>query len=175
RVDVGALVEAALSEDGALWAGVRGHGCVEIGPTCVGAMLRYAVDTEVEGRTVDQSSHRSAIDLLVLTEVPIELDRGRFSVTPALGAGLGALRASREEECDECEDEAIALLLRGQVAGTARINRSWDIRLDLFTSWAPFAQPRIGEIDGDPDDEPWLAGAPSWVSGVGLGLVYGGL
>jgi hypothetical protein len=158
-----------------VWAGVRGQGCVEIGPTCIGAMLRYAVDTEIEGPTVDQSSHRSAIDLLVLAELPIELDRGRFSLTPGLSAGLGAVRARREEVCDECEDEATALLLRGHLAGTARISRSWDIRLDVFAGWAPFAQPRIGETDMDANDEPWLAGAPSWVSGLGLGLVYGGL
>jgi hypothetical protein len=148
---------------------------VEIGATCIGAMLRYAVDTEVEGIAADQFSHRSAIDLLLVGEVPIELDRGRFSITPGVGVGLGALRAHREEECDECSDEATALLLRGQLAGTARINRSWDIRLDLFAGWAPFAEKKIGETDMDPNDEPWLAGAPSWVSGVGLGLVYGGL
>jgi hypothetical protein len=175
RVDVAALAEAALSNDGALWAGARAQGCVEIGATCIGAMLRYAVDTEVEGTAADQFSHRSAIDLLLVGEVPIDLDRGRFSITPGLGVGLGALRANREEECDECSDEATALLLRGQLAGTARINRSWDIRLDLFAVWAPFAEKKIGEIDMDPNDEPWLAGAPSWVSGVGLGLVYGGL
>lgn len=175
RVDVAALAEAAMSDDGALWAGARAQGCVEIGATCMGAMLRYAVDTEVEGIAAEQFSHRAAIDVLLVGEVPIELDRGRFAVTPGLGAGLGALRAHREEVCDECEDEATAFLLRGQLAGTARINRSWDIRLDLFAQWAPFAQKKIGETDMDANDEPWLAGAPSWVSGVGLGLVFGGL
>ena len=175
RVDAGALAELAVSDDDALWAGVRAQGCVEIGATCIGAMLRYAVDTETDGTTVQQSSHRSAIDLLVIGEVPIGLARGRFSLAPGLGGGLGALRAHREEACDECEDEAIALVLRGQLAGTARISRSWDVRLDLFALWAPFAQGRIGEIDMDLNDEPWLAGAPTWVSGVGLGLVYGGL
>jgi hypothetical protein len=175
RVDIGALAEVALSDDSALWAGARAQGCVEIGATCIGAMLRYAVDTEIEGIAADQFSHRSAIDLLLIGELPIDLARGRFSLIPGLGAGLGALRAHREEVCDECEDEAIALVLRGQVAGTARINPSWDIRLDLFTGWAPFGQEKIGEIDMDVDDEPWLAGAPSWLYGIGLGLVYGGL
>ncbi len=175
RVDVAALAEAALSDDGALWAGARAQGCVEIGAACVGAMLRYAVDTEVEGIASDQFSHRAAIDFLLIGELPIPLDRGRFSITPGLGAGLGALRAHREEVCDECEDEATAFLLRGQLAGAARINRSWDIRLDLFAGWAPFAQTKIGETDMDVNDEPWLAGAPAWVSGIGLGLVYGGL
>lgn len=175
RVDVGALAEAALSDDGALWAGVRAQGCVQIGMLCIGALLRYAVDTENGGLAEDKLSHRTAIDFMLAAELPIALDRGRFAVTPGFAAGVDALRARREEVCDECEDEAIALLARGQVAGTARINRSWHLRLDLFTSWAPFADDKLGETDMDVNDEPWLAGAPTWVHGLGLGLVYGGL
>ena len=175
RVDVGALAEAALSDDGALWTGVRGQACVELGAVCAGALLRYAVDVENGGLAEDKLSHRSAIDFMLAAELPIALDRGRFAITPGIAAGVSALRASRDEVCDECEDEAIALLLRGQVAGTARINRSWDLRLDLFTGWAPFAQEKLGETDMDVNDEPWLAGAPTLVYGLGLGLVYGGL
>jgi len=175
RVDVAALAEASVSDDGALWAGARAQGCVEFGMVCIGALLRYAVDTENGGLAEDQLSHRSAIDFMLAAELPIALARGRFAITPGIAAGVSALRASRDEVCDECEDEAIALLLRGQVAGTARINRAWDLRLDLFTGWAPFAQEKIGETDMDVNDEPWLAGAPTLVYGLGLGLVYGGL
>jgi hypothetical protein len=175
RLDVGALAEASLSDDGALWTGARLQGCVAIGRVCIGAMLRYAHDTEVEGVAADKFSHRSAIDLLVIGELPIQVARGRFAVAPGLAAGIGALRADREESCDSCTDEAVALLGRAQVAGTLRINRVWNLRLDLSASWAPYADGLIGETDMDPDDEPPLAGAPTWVGGAGLGLVYGGL
>jgi len=174
-LDIAALAEATLSDDNAVWAGARLQGCVELGAVCTGVMLRYAVDTKVEGPTELLQSYRTAIDLLLMTELPIRIDRGRFSLTPGLGAGLGALRAHRDEVCDECEDEAIALQLRGQVAGTARLSRSWEFRLDLSVGWAPYAQAEIGEIDQDLNDELPLAGAPTWLFGMGLGLVYGGL
>lgn len=175
RVDVGALVEAALSDDGALWAGLRAQGCIELGPVCAGALLRYAVDTENGGLAEDKLSHRQAIDMMLLGELPIHLDRGRFALAPGLAIGLGALRAQRDEVCDECEDEAVALMARGQIAGSARLGRSWDLRLDLSFGWAPFAQEEIGETDMDVNDEPFLAGQPTRIYAAGLGLVYGGL
>jgi hypothetical protein len=174
RLDLAALVEMALSDDGALWAGLRAQACVGIGPVCAGAILRYAVDTENGGLAEDKLSHRQAIDVLASAELPIQLDRGRFAVSPGLAVGLGALRAQRTETCDECTDEAVALTLRGQVAASARLSRSWHARLDLSFGWAPFAEEEIGETDMDPNDEPFLAGQPTRIYGAGLGLVYGG-
>jgi len=175
RLDVGALVEMALSDDGALWAGVHAQVCVQLGPICAGTLLRYAVDTENGGLAEDMLSHRQAIDVLATAELPIRLDRGRFAVAPGLAFGLGALRAQRTETCDECTDEAVGLLMRGQIAGSARLGPSWDVRLDLSFGWSPFAEEEIGETDMDPNDEPFLAGQPTRVYAAGLGLVYGGL
>jgi hypothetical protein len=175
RLDVAGLVEMALSNDGALWAGLRAQACAEIGPVCAGALLRYAVDTENGGLAEDKLSHRQAIDVLAAAELPIRLDRGRFAIAPGLALGIGALRAQRTETCDECTDEAIALTLRGQVAASARLGRSWHARLDLSFGWAPFAEEEIGETDMDPNDEPFLAGQPTRLYMAGLGLVYGGL
>jgi len=175
QVDVAAMVEMALSNDGALWAGGRAQACVGIGPICAGAILRYAIDTENGGLAEDKLSHRQAIDVLASAELPIHLDRGRFSVAPGLALGLGALRAQRTETCDECTDEAIALTMRGQLAATARLGRAWHARLDLSFGWAPFAEEEIGETDMDPNDEPFLAGQPTRIYAAGLGLVYGGL
>ncbi len=174
-VDVGALAEMALSNDGALWAGLRAQACVEIGPVCAGALLRYAIDTENGGLAEDKLSHRQAIDMMASAELPIRIDRGRFAIAPGLALGLGALRAQRTETCDECEDEAVALTMRGQIAGVARLGRSWSARLDLAFGWAPFAEEEIGETDMDANDEPFLAGQPTRFYAAGLGLVYGGL
>ncbi len=175
RVEVGALAEAALSNDGALWGGLRAQACVDLGPICAGALLRYAIDTENGGLAEDKLSHRQAIDMMASAELPIRIDRGRFAVTPGLALGLGALRAQRTETCDECEDEAVALVMRGQIAGSARLGRSWSARLDLGFGWAPFAEEEIGETDMDANDEPFLAGQPTRYYAAGLGLVYGGL
>jgi hypothetical protein len=174
QVTVGALVEMALSNDGALWAGLRAQGCVELGPICAGALFRYAVDTENGGLAEDKLSHRQAIDAMATAELPIDIDRGRFAVAPGLALGLGALRAQRTEVCDECEDEAVGLLMRGQIAASARLGRSWSVRLDLAFGWAPYAEEQIGETDMDANDEPFLAGQPTRLYAAGLGLVYGG-
>jgi hypothetical protein len=161
---VSAFVEAGLSSDGALWRGVRGHGCLTVGRLCLGAQAGYAEDLRDGGDSQALETARWAFDLLVTADLPLQT--GRFALSPGVAAGLTTFKAEREVPRGDAEDITAGLLLRGHVAGELRFGEAWWLRLDLAFGYAPFADSRLG----DPADP--LAGEPKTQGSVGLGLTY---
>ena len=151
-----------------------------VGPDVRGALARYAVDTESQGGLASTTSRtarpsisccrpscRSPSAAATLRALPggrrsawaPSAPPGRKSATSASGRG------DRARSCAASRPPARA----SPAPGT--------LRLDLSLGWAPLrASGCIGEIRPGPiNDEPPLAGAPTWLSALGLGLVYGGL
>jgi hypothetical protein len=139
-------------------------------------MLRHVADLERSGDAAALGSARSAIDILLIVERP--WSRGRLAATPGAGVGLSSLRADRVyfgADLEDEHDEAGSLHLRASLAGTYRIAGAWAARLDLALGASPWAPTRLGELDGEAQDEPALAGVPRLQGWLGLGLAYGGL
>lgn len=83
--------ESAIGTDGSLWTGASLSGCAWLGPACVGANLRLALDEGWSGDSHRVGGHRSDVDVLITAELPA---RGpRLVVAPGIGVGFGWLRS----------------------------------------------------------------------------------
>jgi hypothetical protein len=82
--------ETSVATDGSIWFGVNAGVCVPIGPVCAGALARVASDSGWSGDSEDQRSSRLAADVLLGAAFPTR--RGRLTLLPGLGLGLGWMR-----------------------------------------------------------------------------------
>ncbi len=170
RIDVGAALDGGASDDGAVWAGLRGRACAMVGDVCVGALVRYGRDTEVAGDSEALDNGRDALDLTVVVELPI--DRDRWSWAPTIGLGQTSLTAVRDIVDEEETEQASSLHVFAGMAAGVRVHGAWRARVDLGLAWSPFSQARLGENDGVDRQLAALPHARGW---LGLGLAYEGL
>lgn len=170
RIEIGAALDGGVSIDGAIWGGVRGRACAMVGDACVGALVRYARDTEVTGDSATLENGRSALDLTVLVELPLERDR--WSVVPAVGLGQSSLTAVRDLVDEQETEQSSAVHAFAGMAAGLHVAGAWRARLDLGIALSPFATARLGEVDGVDRQLAALPKARGW---LGLGLAYEGL
>lgn len=170
RIEIGAALDGGVSNDGAIWGGVRGRACAMVGDACVGALVRYARDTEVAGDSATLENGRSALDLTVVIELPLERDR--WSVAPAVGLGQTSLTAVRDLADEEETEQASSVHVFAGMAAGLRLAGAWRVRLDVAVAISPFATSRLGEMDGVDRQLAALPKARGW---LGLGLAYEGL
>jgi hypothetical protein len=83
--------ESALGSDGSVWTGASLSGCAWLGPACVGANLRLALDQGWSGDSHRVGGHRSDDDILITAELPALAPR--LVVAPGIGFGFGWLRS----------------------------------------------------------------------------------
>jgi hypothetical protein len=166
--EVGAALDTGVSGDGGLWSGGRARACVMVGGLCVGALVRFAVDTAVAGDTVLLESDRHALDLAVAVELPRDL--GHWWIAPGAGVGQTSLTAYRDEPGAEEREQASAWFLHAGLAVGRRVGTAWRLRLDAGLAWAPLAASRLGEADGIDRQLASLSPVRGW---LGLGVDYG--
>lgn len=166
EVELGA--DGGVSDDGALWAGARARGCVQLGALCVGGLARYARDSEARGDSAEFESSRHSVSLLLTADLPLR--RGRLWWSPGAGIGQASIHASRGQDTED----TIALQLRGHLAAGWRLAGPWSLRVDLAAEYAPLANTRLGDEPDDSGDDMPLAGAPRWLGWLALGIAYGG-
>jgi hypothetical protein len=87
------LVETGVGSDRTTWFGVALGACVRLGPLCAGGRLRLAAVTGGPGAW-RQEIDRQAVETLVGVDVPVR--RGRVTVSPGLGLGVGWIRTEEE-------------------------------------------------------------------------------
>jgi hypothetical protein len=160
--------DVGISNDGALWAGVRVHACGMVGRYCVGGLLRYATDTERTGDTATLGTKRTALAFTLTGERPIR--RGRFSLSPGVGMGLTSVTATRPAEGEY--EQASAVHARAGLAAAFAFADAWSLRIDLDGELSPFARTRLGENDGV---DRQLAASPKLLTWFGIAVTYGGL
>ena len=154
-----------MSGDGGLWRGGRVHGCVDVGSWCLGALVRYAVDT-----TAQSFVSRSALETLLMVDRPFHW--GRLTLSPGAALGQSSIRSSYQDPRNEEEERTVGLHLRGHLGASFRLYGAWAVGLDLAGAYSPFVTERFGEPD---DDDPLFVGGPRLGASLGLGLSYGGL
>jgi hypothetical protein len=167
-VDVGAETSVAL--DTSVWFGARLAGCVRLGPTCLGALARFAADPGLAGDSAELDTTRMGLDVLLVVDFPFDL--GPVFLTPGAGFGAGWMRsrgkgAGRGTEDDVYVDaggmraDAHVMLTIPVGAG---LSLDFGLGLDVWflTHTAPF------DVDGRS-----LAGEPRGRLRAGLGLRYG--
>jgi hypothetical protein len=177
-IEIGAEAGAGLSSDGALWTAAHAQACVTVGPMCAGALVRLANDTESQGDSVERTTSRSAIDMLLVADLPLR--RGRLTLTPGVGIGQTSLRARRGSGERE-QVTTTGLTLRARVGAGVQVTGAWSLQADLAVGASPFARKLLREEQfgpddpDDPDDAEPLSGVPRMYGWFGVGLLYGGL
>jgi len=170
RLELGAALEGGLSDDGGVWGGVHVTGCAMVGELCLGALLRYAADSELAGDTATLDNGRTALDLALVVALPIERDR--LTLVPQAGLGQTSLTASRDLAEEPEREQASSLFVHAGLGLALGLTAAWSLRADAGLALAPFATPRLGEADGVDRQLAALPHARGW---LGLGLAYGGL
>lgn len=158
--------EAGMSNDGALWTGLRVRGCVSVSTICIGGTLQLGIDTQARGASKTLETARTAMALTVTAERPLR--HGSVVLSPGIGVGLRSVSATYTPE-DEYE-QASTIHARGGLAATVVLTRRWALRVDLDAELAPFARERLGENDGVDHQ---LAASPLVQTWLGLALAYG--
>jgi hypothetical protein len=176
-IAIGAAAGAGLSSDGALWTWAHAQACVVVGPACLGALVRYASDTESQGDSNVRVTARRSLDLLVIADVPLRL--GPVVVIPGVGFGQTALRAQRQSG-DHEKVTTTGMNLRARVGAGVPVVGVWSLQADVALGASPFArkllrEEQFGPVDPDDDDPSPMSGVPRLTGWFGLALVYGGL
>jgi hypothetical protein len=177
-IELGVTAGAGLSSDRALWTAAHAHACVTVGPVCAGALVRVSSDTESQGDSVERGTSRSALDLLLVADLPLR--RGRLGLTPGIGIGQTSLRARRGSGERE-RVTTTGLHLRARVGASVRVVGAWSLQADLALGASPFARKLLQEEQfgaddpADPDDALPMSGVPRLHGWFGVGLLYGGL
>jgi hypothetical protein len=177
-IEVGAAAGAGLSSDGALWTAAHAQACVTVGPMCAGALVRLANDTESQGDSVERTTSRTAMDMLLVADLPLR--RGGLALTPGIGIGQTSLRARRGSGERE-RVTTTGLTLRARVGASVRVTGAWSLQADLAVGASPFARKLLREEQfgpedpDDADDAAPLSGVPRMHGWFGVGLLYGGL
>ena len=172
RIEAAIAADGGVSSDGAVWAGVRARGCVQVGALCVGGLARYARDTEKRGDSDALDTARYGLDLLLTADLPLRY--GRLSWSPGAGIGQTSVHARRTTGMSDKED-TVAFRMRGHMAGGLRVAGAWSLRLDVAAEYSPFANTLLGDERDDAAGDRPLAGAPRFLGWLGLGISYGGL
>ena len=167
RLDLAGALEASLSDDGGLWTGIHAQACLELGPLCLGALVRYAVDTEQSGDSKELATARWMVDMFLRAELPLRW--GAFTLSPGLAAGQSAVRADRDVFANSTEDQISGFQARADLDVRLALGRPWSLRLDLAVAYTPVTSGRLGH------DGVTLAGMPETQLSLGVGLAYGGL
>lgn len=101
-VGLDVAAETLVAFDASVWFGAHLAGCVRLGPTCLGAMARFAADAELSGDAESVGSSRLGLDVLLVVDFPVDL--GPLSLVPGIGFGAGWMRAASEASRSEGDD-----------------------------------------------------------------------
>ena len=163
--------ETSVATDGSIWFGVNAGVCVPIGAVCAGALARVASDSRWTGDSEDQRSSRLAADVLLGAAFPTR--RGRLTILPGLGLGLGWMRITALHSISGNQPVDVDT---GGVRASASLRMSFrlldQVALDfgLAADLAPLAHTAPYEAEAT-----FLSGEPLAYFRLGLGVRIGSL
>lgn len=169
RYVIGAGLDAGVSGDGAAWGGVRVHGCARAGRFCLGGMVRYAIDSEQAGDSLELQTSRTALDLTLTAGIPLRA--GPLLLTPAVGLGQTAVTAARDVPEEQEREQATAIFTRAGISMDVHVAHRVVLVVDVAITYAPFANTRLGEMDGS---DRQLAAVPAIGTWLGVGAAWEG-
>jgi hypothetical protein len=132
---LGLAGETTAGGDQSVFFGPRVGVCWRLGPACVGALARFAYDSQLSGNSESLSTKRLALDGLLLLDFPFEWSS--VSLVPGIGIGGGWARSSRylEPEVEEEDDEEEEDWDRNEKSGQIDED-TFGLRVDLHLSLA---------------------------------------
>jgi hypothetical protein len=162
--------EIAAGSDASAWAGLSVSGCVELGPVCLGSLIRFWHDLDASEESANAIHRRDAGEVAVSLDVPIS--RGRFAIRPGVALGVGWIHmggfGAHAQMVDDNEFDHGDVSAGLHVAAALPVSQHWSLEgglgvsLSLFAHQAPFA---IGGVI--------LPGEPLAYGLASIGLRYG--
>jgi hypothetical protein len=169
---IAAAFETSGGFDGSVWFGAHLAGCARLGPTCLGALARFAGDPGLDGDSGTHDTRRLGLEVLLAVDFPI--DCGAVFVSPGAGFGAGWMNATRtvydpedgEEEAEEVDGGG----LRADAHVTLTIPLGAGLALDVGIGLDVWI---LAHTSPYREEDVILAGEPQGRVRGGLGLRYG--
>ena len=159
-------LETSLGSDGSTWWGAAAATCMRLGPTCVGANVRLASDARLSGSSEKLETGRTALDLLLVTDIPMRW--GDLAVTFGGGVGVGWIRSSVVGPAGAVDIDTGGLRADAHLLVELPLARALAVELRGSVAVSPLAH-----VSGYLEDGSMLAGEPRGFARFGVGLRYG--
>jgi hypothetical protein len=162
--------ELAAGADASAWAGLSLSGCVMLGPTCLGTLVRFWHDLDASEESANVIRQRDAGEIAISLAVPFT--RRRIEFRPAVELGVGWVHmggfGSHPEGVDDNEFDHGDVSAGLRVAASFPLSRHWAIEAGLGASLSLFAHQAPFAVDGV-----MLPGEPRAFGLASLGFRYG--
>jgi hypothetical protein len=162
--------EMAAGSDDSAWAGLSVSGCVTLGRTCLGTLIRFWQDLDARGESANVIHGRAAGEVAVSLDLPFS--RGRLAFRPGVELGIGWIHmggfGAHTQTIDDNEFDHGDVSAGLHIAASLPVSRHWSVEAGLGVSFSLFAHQTPFAIDGV-----MLPGEPLAYGLASLGLRYG--
>jgi len=162
--------EMAAGSDDSGWAGLSVSGCVTLGPTCLGTLLRFWHDLDASDESANVIHRRDAGEVAVSLDLPFS--RGRFAFRPGVELGLGWIHmggfGAHAQDVDGSEFDHGDVSAGAHLAASLAVWRHWSLEAGLGVTFSLFAHQAPFFVNGVT-----LPGEPLAYGLVSLGFRYG--
>jgi hypothetical protein len=162
--------EMAAGSDDSGWAGLSVSGCVTLGPTCLGTLLRFWHDLDASDESANVIRRRDAGEVAVSLDLPFS--RGRLAFRPGVELGVGWIHmggfGAHAQMVDDNEFDHGDVSAGLHFAASLAVSRHWSVEGGLGVSVSLFAHQAPFVLDGVT-----LPGEPLGYGLASLGFRYG--
>ena len=162
--------EMAAGSDDSAWAGLSVSGCVTLGPTCLGTLIRFWQDLDARDESANVIRGRAAGEVAVSLDLPFS--RGRLAFRPGVELGIGWIHmggfGAHTQMIDDNEFDHGDVSAGLHIAASLPVWRHWSVEGGLGLSVSLFAHQTPFAIEGV-----MLPGEPLAYGLASLGLRYG--
>jgi hypothetical protein len=162
--------ELAAGSDRSGWAGLSVSGCVMLGPTCLGAIVRFWHDLDASDESANVISKRDTGEVDIALDLPFT--RRRIDFRPGVELGVGWVHmggfGTHPDTVDDNEFDHGDVSAGLHVGATFPLSSHWAAEGDLGASISLFAHQAPFVVDGV-----MLPGEPRAFCLASLGLRYG--
>jgi hypothetical protein len=162
--------EMAAGSDDSGWAGLSVSGCVTLGPTCLGTVLRFWHDLDASDESANVIHRRDAGEVAVSLDLPFT--RRRFTFRPGVELGLGWIHmggfGAHAQDVDGSEFDHGDVSAGAHLAASLAVWRHWSLEAGLGVSFSLFAHQAPFFVNGVT-----LPGEPLAYGVASLGFRYG--
>jgi hypothetical protein len=162
--------EIAAGSDDSGWAGLSVSGCVTLGPTCLGTLLRFWHDLDASDESANVIHRRDAGEIAVSLDLPFS--HGHFAFRPGVELGIGWIHmggfGAHAQEVDGSEFDHGDVSAGAHVAASVAVGRHWSLEAGLGVTFSLFAHQAPFFVNGVT-----LPGEPLAYGVASLGFRYG--
>jgi len=162
--------EVAIGSDTSAWAGLSLSGCVTLGPTCLGTLVRFWHDLKAWDESANVIRQRDAGEIAISLALPFTAHRIDLRPSAELGVSwvhMGGF-GTQPQGVDGSEFDHGDVSAGLRMAASFPLGRRWSLEAGLGASLALFAHPTPFAADGV-----MLPGEPRAFGLASLGFRYG--